>query len=114
LKIEIRGKYCFRKIIFIKSWRYKENEFEEYHYKILAVAESFEMASKKPKQLPSTNIAVSTSYFHIDDKYGIDVDDIYNVDDILDAKLKEKYCLKSPNLKLYLKKILYIRIFKNR
>jgi hypothetical protein len=43
----------------------------------------------------------------IDDKYGIDVDDIYNVDDILDAKLKEKYCLKSPNLKLYLKKILY-------
>jgi hypothetical protein len=72
------------------------------------VAESFEMASKKNR----SNYLLQTlrfrrSYFHIDDKYGIDVDDIYNVDDILDAKLKEKYCLKSPNLKLYLKKILY-------
>jgi hypothetical protein len=29
---------------------YKENEFEEYHYKILAVAESMELASKKSKE----------------------------------------------------------------
>jgi hypothetical protein len=28
---------------------------------------------------------------HIDDKYGIDVDDIYEIEDILPARLKEKY-----------------------
>jgi hypothetical protein len=45
------------------------------------------MALKKPKQLPLQTLRFRRSYFH--DKYGIDVDDIYNVDDILDAKLKE-------------------------
>jgi hypothetical protein len=70
------------------------------------------MASKKAEATTFYKHWFRRSYFHIDDKYGIDVDDIYNVDDILDAKLKEKYCLKSPNLKLYLKKILTDRIFK--
>jgi hypothetical protein len=31
---------------------------------------------------------------HIDDKYGIDVDDLYKVTDILDSQLKELYALK--------------------
>ena len=31
---------------------------------------------------------------HIDDKYGIDVDDIYNVADILPDTLKHQYSLK--------------------
>jgi len=30
---------------------------------------------------------------HIDDKYGIDVDDIYEIADILPQHLKEKYSL---------------------
>jgi hypothetical protein len=37
-------------LFFINLGGYKENEFEEYHYKILAVAESMELASKKPKR----------------------------------------------------------------
>jgi hypothetical protein len=57
---------------------YKENEFEEYHYKILAVAESMELASKKPKRVLSINIVVSRSPSHIDDEYGVDIDNIYN------------------------------------
>jgi len=31
---------------------------------------------------------------HIDDKFGIDVDDIFNVADILSYELKEKFALK--------------------
>ena len=31
---------------------------------------------------------------HIDDKYGIDVDEIYNVADIVDKQFKEQYSLK--------------------
>lgn len=30
---------------------------------------------------------------HIDDKYGIDVDDIYEIQDILPGKIKENYAL---------------------
>ena len=30
---------------------------------------------------------------HIDDKYGVDVDDIYQIEDILPNYLKEKYSL---------------------
>jgi hypothetical protein len=47
------------------------------------------MASKKAEATTFYKHWFRRSYFHIDDKYGIDVDDIYNVDDILDAKLKE-------------------------
>jgi hypothetical protein len=42
------------------------------------------------------------------------VDDIYNVDDILDAKLKEKYCLKITKSETILEEDTTDRIFKNR
>jgi hypothetical protein len=82
-------------LFFINLGGYKENEFEEYHYKILAIAESMELASK--------NAETSTFYkhcgfegapSHIDDEYGIDVDDIYDVTEILDSEFKELYALK--------------------
>ncbi|MBX9783891.1 MAG: hypothetical protein K2X48_11435 [Chitinophagaceae bacterium] len=28
---------------------------------------------------------------HIDDKYGVDADDLYEIEDILDATMKEQY-----------------------
>ena len=92
------------KLFFINLGGYKENEFEEYHYKILAVTESFEMASKKAEATTFyKHCGFDEAVSHIDDKYGIDVDDIYNVDDILDAKLKEKYRLKITTSETVLK-----------
>ena len=82
------------KLYFINLGGYKENEFEEYHYKTLAVAESLGKAAK---------IAKATTFYkhfsfpgatsHIDDKFGIDVDDIHNVNDILAPIFKEQYSL---------------------
>lgn len=82
------------KLFFINLGGYKENEFEEYNYKTLAVAESLGKAAK---------IAKSTTFYkhfsfpgatsHIDDKYGIDVDDIHNVNDMLAPIFKEQYSL---------------------
>jgi hypothetical protein len=40
---------------------------------------------------------------HIDDKYGIDVDDIYKVSDILPARFKEQYCVKITKSEIDLK-----------
>ncbi len=81
------------KLFFINLGGYKENEFEEYHYKVLAVAKNKATAIKKSKK---------TSFFkhctlegsgasHIDDKYGIDVDDIYAIKDILLPKHKDNF-----------------------
>jgi hypothetical protein len=81
-------------LFFINLGGYKENEFEEYHYKTLAVAESLGKAAK---------IAKATTFYkhysfpgatsHIDDKYGIDVDDIHNVADILAPIFKERHSI---------------------
>src|SRR5450432_31459 len=92
-------------LFFINLGGYKENEFDEFHYKMLVVADNLDKAKDKAKKtaffkhvtLPSTaNNPTATS--HIDDKYGIDVDDIYAVEDILPAHLKEKFTVAiTPN-----------------
>ena len=82
-------------LFFINLGGYKENEFEEYHYKILTVAENLSTASKKAKATTFyKHFGFKGATSHIDDKYGIDVDDIYNVADILSDHYKEYYSLK--------------------
>ena len=71
-------------LFFINLGGYKENEFEEYHYKLLAVGDTLSEVTKKAKETTfykhcGFNGAVS----HIDDKFGIDIDDSYNVKEIL-------------------------------
>ncbi len=80
------------KLFFINLGGYKENEFEEYHYKTLAVATNIGQASKKSKETTFyKHFGFKGATSHIDDKFGIDVDDIYNVKEILAAVYKEKY-----------------------
>ncbi len=79
-------------LFFINLGGYKENEFEEYHYKVLAVGDSLSDATK---------IAKATSFYkhfgfkgatsHIDDKFGVDIDDLYNVKEILSLNLIEQF-----------------------
>ncbi|QBN20111.1 DUF1543 domain-containing protein [Flavobacterium nackdongense] len=82
-------------LFFINLGGYKENEFEEYHYKILTVAKNLSVASKNAKATTFyKHCGFKGATSHIDDKYGIDVDDIYNVSDILSKQYKELYSLK--------------------
>lgn len=82
-------------LFFINLGGYKENEFEEYHYKILTIAENLSEASKKAKATTFyKHCGFKGATSHIDDKYGVDVDDIYNVADILSQQCKENYSLK--------------------
>lgn len=88
------------KLFFLNLGGYKENEFEEYHYKMLAVSESLSLATKKSKltafykHYSFKNETTKGATSHIDEKYGVDVDDAYNVQDILSADYKAKYQLK--------------------
>jgi Domain of Unknown Function (DUF1543) len=82
-------------LFFINLGGYKPNEFEEYHYKILSVAPTLAQAIYKSKEstfYKHCGFAGATS--HIDDKFGVDVDELYNVKEILTLELKEKLDLK--------------------
>ena len=72
----------------------KQGDFEEYHYKILVAALDKTEAVKKAKETAfyiHTGFKGATS--HIDDKYGVDVDDVYEIADILPASIKEKFSI---------------------
>ena len=78
------------KLFFINLGGYKENEFEEFHYKKLMVSENKGEAIAAAKQ---TTFYKHTGFgklatSHIDDKFGIDVDDIFEIKDILTNKDK--------------------------
>jgi hypothetical protein len=84
-----------KKLFFINLGGYKENEFEEFHYKMITVAADKGAAiqqSKRTAFYKHTSFGAAQS--HIDDKYGVDVDDMYEIEEILPEHLKEKYCIR--------------------
>lgn len=81
-------------LFFINLGGYKAGEFEEFHYKMLAVGVDKGAAVKQSKETAfykHTGFRGATS--HIDDKYGIDVDDFFAIKDILPKSTKENYTL---------------------
>jgi hypothetical protein len=78
------------KLYFVNLGGYKPDDFEEYHYKCLAVAADPAGAIKHAKAQTFFKHHASA---HIDDKYGIDVDDIYEIDEVLPLHFKEKYAV---------------------
>jgi len=82
------------KLFFINLGGYKQNEFEEFHYKMVIAATNKSEAINLSKQTAffrHTGFKGATA--HIDDKFGVDVDDIYEIADILPAAIKEKYSI---------------------
>ncbi|MGH2622737.1 MAG: DUF1543 domain-containing protein [Sphingobacterium sp.] len=78
------------KLFFVNLGGYKAGDMEEYHYKQLVVALDMSEAIKKAKESVFWKHHNSS---HIDDKYGIDVDDIYEVKDLLNPSITESYSL---------------------
>ena len=78
------------KLFFINLGGYQQGSFEEFHYKLLIVATSQAEAIKQAKQsefYKQFTFKDKDSPFdaasHIDDKFEVDIDDIYNVNDLL-------------------------------
>lgn len=81
-------------LFFINLGGYKENEFEEFHYKMLVAGKDKGEAIQKAKETAFyKHTGFDGAVSHIDDKYGVDVDDLYEIEDILPAHIKEKYTL---------------------
>lgn len=82
-------------LFFLNLGGYRQGEFEELHYKMLVVANQKALAIKEAKETAfykHTGFKGATS--HIDDKFGIDVDDIFDIKDILSAETRSRYTLK--------------------
>lgn len=81
-----------KKLFFINLGGYKQNDFEEYHYKIIQVAADKSEAIYSAKQTAFyKHMGFKGAESHIDDKFGIDVDDIYEIADILPADVKQRF-----------------------
>ena len=78
------------KLFFINLGGYQQGSFEEFHYKLLIVATSQAQAIKQAKQSEfykqftfKDDASPFDAASHIDDKFEVDIDDIYNVNDLL-------------------------------
>ncbi|MHA4895487.1 DUF1543 domain-containing protein [Pedobacter sp. PWIIR3] len=80
------------KLFFINLGGYQSNKLEEQHYTVLTVQTDRAKAvqeSKKSVFFKTNTLKGANS--HIDEKYGIDVDDVYKIEEILSEQSKELY-----------------------
>jgi len=100
-------------LYFINLGGYKENEFEEFHYKMVVAAPNKSAAisaSKKTAFFKHTHFEGANS--HIDDKYGVDVDDMYEIDEMLTKSTKEKYAIELTPAEVEHEDVLNLGYFK--
>ncbi|WP_201616155.1 DUF1543 domain-containing protein [Psychrobacter immobilis] len=78
------------KLFFINLGGYQQGSFEEFHYKLLIVAATQAEAIKQAKQSAfyreftfKDKDSPFNAASHIDDKFAVDIDDIYNVNDLI-------------------------------
>lgn len=84
-------------LYFLNLGGYKLAEFEEYHYKMLSISPTLAKAIKESKKtifFKHYGFEGKGAESHIDDKYGIDVDDFHKVNDLLNEETKSKYQIK--------------------
>lgn len=76
------------KLFFINLGGYQENRFEEQHHTVLTAQEDRESALKFARK---TLFFKNELQSHIDDKYGIDVDELYEIDEMLVPSQKHRF-----------------------
>ncbi|MXV17734.1 DUF1543 domain-containing protein [Hufsiella ginkgonis] len=83
------------KLFFINLGGYQSGKLEEQHYTVLTVQQDRASAVQEAKKsVFFRQNSIKGANSHIDEKYGIDVDDIYRIEEILSPGEKEKFHLK--------------------
>ncbi|MFC6268546.1 DUF1543 domain-containing protein [Frigoriflavimonas asaccharolytica] len=81
-------------LYFMNLGGYKPGVFVELHEQILMVGKSLSEITRRAKKTDFyKEMTFKNSESHIDDKYGVDVDDLAKVTDLLPKKMKEKYSI---------------------
>ena len=82
------------RLFFINLGGYQENRFEEQHYILLSAKQTREEAIQESMDsLFFQNNHFPGANSHIDDKYGIDVDNVYEIEEMLLPVQKERYII---------------------
>jgi hypothetical protein len=83
-----------KQLFFINLGGYLPNIFEELHYKTVVVASD---KAEAIKQVKATDFYKVNSYkgaeSHIDDQYGIDIDEIFTINEVLRPNFKNKFSI---------------------
>ena len=83
-----------QKLFFINLGGYKPADMEEYHYKIVIAAPDKGAAVRMAKQTAFyKHVGFAGATSHVDDKFGIDVDDTHEISDLLSAQDKAAYSI---------------------
>lgn len=95
VKIAERGAYhSAEKLFFVNLGGYTPGRFEELHEQHLMVGTSTAEIIKKAKQTKFyKSMGFKNAESHIDDKHGVDVDEIFNIHDILPQSMKDNYTI---------------------
>ncbi|MEO8793925.1 MAG: DUF1543 domain-containing protein [Daejeonella sp.] len=81
-------------LFFINLGGYKKDEFDEFHYKIIVAAENKADAIKQAKETAFyKHVTFEGAKSHIDDKFGVDVDNIHQIGDILPKSIKSEFSI---------------------
>lgn len=102
-----------QRLYFINLGGYKKDEFDEFHYKLLTVAASKAEAIQAAKKTAFyKHCGFPGAISHIDDQYGVDVDDLYLIEDILPQKFKDRFQLQITEMKDSLQDEIHVGYFK--
>ncbi|MFT4204382.1 MAG: DUF1543 domain-containing protein [Chitinophagaceae bacterium] len=81
-------------LFFLNLGGYKPGDFEEYHYKMLVAAKEKSKAIQFARQTAFfKHYSFEGATSHIDDKYGVDVDDIYEIEEVLPEGMESLYSI---------------------
>ncbi len=86
-----------KRLFFINLGGYQKGRFQEQHFVLLTAKENRDLAFKEAKstfffkEKTFKGLGSFGASAHIDDKYGIDVDDLYEIRDVLSPSQKEAY-----------------------
>ncbi|MET0242893.1 MAG: DUF1543 domain-containing protein [Flavitalea sp.] len=85
-------------LFFLNLGGYKRDEFDEFHYKMVCLgADKAEAIAKAKKTAFYKHTSLPEAGSHIDDKYGIDIDDAYAITEILSKEILLRYRIAVTN-----------------
>lgn len=83
-----------QQLFFINLGGYKQGHFEEFHEQHLMVDTTMGKVIKRVKQTEFyKTMGFTSAESHIDDKHGVDIDDLFKVSDILPKVMKDAYSI---------------------
>lgn len=81
-------------LYFMNLGGYKLGTFQELHQQLLMVGNSVSSVIKRAMKTDFyKEMSFKNAESHIDDHYGVDIDDLSKVDDLLPSAMKEKYSI---------------------